>query len=471
MVQQTVRNFRGTTDYYGDDARFRLSVIATIQRVFEAYGFEPLITPMIETEETLNGKYGDEGEMKRFRLAYPNEGGLRYDHTVPLARFMAMNWNKFPLPYRRYAIGPVLRNETVQAGRKREFTQCDFDTVGSSSPIIDAEIVAMNYNVLRDLGFNGGYAVMINDRRLLNAMVKRMNVTDEQEILAIFRAWDKLEKVTPQQAFDGLVDEFVKMEQKRIGREFEKGEEIVAARVATSRLNTIYAAPTEMLYSLKGLPADSVLSQIVKSFPSFEVSEAVKNLSSIVSYITAMGVPDDFYKVDPLLARGLDYYTGPIFETYVTVKGIGSITGGGRFDQLIEKMGGPTLAASGSSFGLERVIGVMAELGLRPDSSQTTQVFMPVFDLSNLTLMEAVFKTAHNLRLTGVNVEVYTGDTRQMRKQLDVANRKGIPLAVIIGSDELNKGEATLKNMTSGSQESVLLNQVPEKATEILQTL
>ena len=425
-MKTQAQSFRGTKDWLGLEMRWRQSVINTVRGVLESFGFEPLETPIIETISTLTGKYGEEGEGKLFRLSGSGtdakRGGLRYDQTVPLARIMAMYWQKVILPYRRYAIGPVFRNESTQAGRFRQFTQCDFDTVGSTSQLVDAEIPAMNYSVLTKLGFPAGsFQIQINDRRLLNALVLTLGVT-EKDSFEVFRAWDKIEKV---------------------GKE-EASRELLTKGLAKAVVDQ-FVSLTETLETVSKMKPDQALGQLAKDVSTTEVVSAVESLTNLFGNIAAMEIPDWAYKFSPLLARGLDYYTGPIFETYAGV--LGSITGGGRFDKLIATLGGPDLPASGSSFGLERVMGVMEELGLKPDNLPVADAYITVFDSKDPKLVQASFEIATMLRLTGLKVEVYTGDQSKLGKQFNIAERKNIPLVFVIGPDELRTDSVTIKDM------------------------
>jgi len=447
-------------------------MVGIISTTFRSFGFEMLETPVIENEETLSGKYGPEGDMKRFRLVMKHKqaAGLRYDHTVPLARFMAMHWNKFPLPYRRFAIGPVFRNESPSAARLRQFTQCDFDTVGTRSPIVDAEIVAMNYEVLNKLGFSGAYTVMINDRRLLNAMVLHLGVADTGDGLAILRAWDKLEKVSLQQAFEQLVEELVIQHTAGVFPSPSDDQIQRLKRSTRSRLETTFLSATEKLLDMKEAPSSRLVDEMMAKFQDQKVHQALEDILTLLQYIDSMGVPSNCYQFNPLMARGLDYYTGPIFETYVKVGGVGSITGGGRFDNLIQQMGGPNMPASGSSFGLERLQEVMRQLGIGIKSTSRPDVLVAIFDISNTTLVQQTFSVASDLRLTGLKVEVYTGDTRGLGKQFQVANSKKIPFVVVVGPDELRNNEVTLKDMGTGHQVSVARRSLVEYLTAALQT-
>jgi histidyl-tRNA synthetase len=422
------QNFRGTQDYLGSDMRWRQSVILTIQQVFQSFGFEPLETPVIETIATLNGKYGEEGDQKLFKLSGSGTelklGGLRYDHTVPLARVMAMYWQKVIMPYRRYAIGPVFRNESTQAGRYRQFTQSDFDTVGSSSLLVDAEIPAINYTVLTRLGFpSGSFQIQVNDRRLLNALAG-IAKANPVETIEIFRAWDKLEKVGRQAVREELTSKGVS---KTVIERFER--------------------LTDVLLSLSQISNTRAFDELQNRLPDDALDAALKDVADLFSYVSAMGVPEWAYRFNPLLARGLDYYTGPIFETFAG--DLGSITGGGRFDKLVAAMGGPDLPASGSSFGLERVLGVMENLGLKPSVLESADVFVTIFNAADAQLVQASFKAASQARLTGKRVEVYTGDQIKLGKQLDIAFRKSIPIVLIIGPDELRAGTVSVKLMNA----------------------
>ncbi len=327
-----IRNYQGTRDFYGDDARQREIVRGIIRSVFELFAFEPLETPALETLDTLKGKGGEEADAKFFNLNMvpPKDGGLRFDHTVPLARFMAMNWNEFPLPYRRFAIGPVWRNDTTGAGRYKEFTQLDFDTVGSTSPVIDAEIVAMKFAVFNQLGFpKNSFQIQVNDRRLLNALAQSIGITDPEQIMAVFRAWDKLEK-TPLPQIQ---------------------KELKGAGLSTSLINS-FNKLTDQLQTITS--TNELLGE------DTELNKELVRIQTLLNNVEAMGVPNWAYRFNPLLARGLAYYTGPIFETWSGDKG--SISGGGRFDNLIEALGGPDMPASGASFGLERILTEMEEL-------------------------------------------------------------------------------------------------------------
>ena len=329
--------------------------------------------------------------------------------------------------------GAVGRNEDPAAGRLRQFTQCDFDTAGTDSPVVDAEIVAMFSAVLNRLGFPSVWEIQINDRRLLNAMVQPIGCKPNQAI-EIFRAWDKLDKASLAQITGELLDKGI------------DGDQVVRFESLTK--------------CLLDLPADQVLDGVEAIFGDI-VKDPIAQLRELKSFILAMGVDSKSFRFVPTLARGLDYYTGPIFEVVVNQKGIGSIAGGGRYDNLVAALGGPELPASGASFGLERLMSVMEDLGLKPESTQTTDVFVTLWDITNPELTKASFGIANNLRLDGYRVEVYTGDARKkLAKQLDICRRKLIPKVIIIGPDEMRQGVVTIKDMTTGGQQIVNKSEV-----------
>lgn len=460
--QRVPRIFRGTRDFVGRDYNVRKWAIDIISNTFERFGFQPLETPMIELEETLRGKYGQEGEAGWFRLSFNEPAGLRYDQTVPLARFMAMNWNEFPRPFRRYVIGPVFRKENVQAGRYRQFTQCDFDTVGSTNPIIDAEIVAMNTMVLGRLGFTDQFQVQMNDRRLLDAIAAEMGFMDPAAVVSVFRAWDKLGK----QSLEEVFDYFVKEVAANRGIPWDK-ESLILPDL--KRENQLFLKRTEQLLELEDLPFEIQMKKLLEVFVSPAVAEAMKNLAQLMNLISGMGVSQQRFVFKPLLARGLAYYTGPIFETTVQGGSV-SITGGGRFDNLVETLGGPDLPASGSSFGLERVINIMEEYGIIPTlPSVPAQLFAVVFGFDNQELVRYLFDVVTGLRLTGLKVEVYTGDARlRVGKQFDIARRKGIPIALIIGEDEMQAGAVSFKVLETGRQFTVSKDVLAEQISQYL---
>lgn len=425
MSKIVARNYRGTQDWLAEDVILRQQVIGVLRRTFEEFGFEPLETPEIELRSVLKGKYGEEGD----RLTYffqkgKAEIGLRYDHTVPLARVVSQHEDKLVLPYRRYTIGPVFRADKPQKGRLRQFTQCDFDIVGAASPIADAEVVVLTYTALKRLGFDQ-FEVQVCDLRLLNGMARAIGADTPELVLAFLRGWDKIERAKKQQISEEL---------KKAG--------------ASPKLTSKFLQTTDQLRNIKG-DGYKVVKEIRRLFPRQPlVKQGTEVLEKMLGYIANFGVPDRFYRVNPCLARGLTYYTGPIFETVVKKGRVGSITGGGRFDDLIETLGGPSLPATGSSFGLERITSVMDKLGIVKPKKTATQVFVATFNPKSRELVENAIELVTQLRSHDINAELYMGKD-SIGKQLQLADRRGVPIAIFAGSNELKRGIVTIKDLTA----------------------
>lgn len=409
---QTLKGFR---DFLPEEMVIRQKVINTLKEVFEAYGFQPLETPALEYAETLLGKSGEETDT----LAYTFEDkggrkvGLRYDLTVPVSRVLAQYQDQIPLPFKRYQIQNIWRAEKPQKGRYREVTQCDIDSFGSSSPLADAEIIAIVYDCLKKLGFEK-FMIKINSRQLLFELIKNLNIGQDKQF-AIVRTIDKLEKID-------LVG--VKKELKRLGLAEEK---------------------------------------IKKLFSLIEKVQPDENLKELFTYLEWLGVDRNSFQFEPTLARGLDYYTGPIFEAVVEEPKIGSIAGGGRFDQLITDLGGPNIPATGVSFGLDRICDLIKEQKLWPElSSTSTRVLVTVFSLENL---KNSIEIANKLRKAEIATELYLDPETKIDKQLKYADKKGIPYVIIIGPEEIKKEVVTIKEMKTGKQETLSLDQVIKKLT------
>ncbi len=430
-------NFKGTRDIAGKDMMVRQFVTDTARRVFESFGFVPLQTPVIEKMETLMGKYGEEAENLLFHLAKPHEdGGLRYDHTVPLARFAGNNWQELPKPYKRYSIGPVFRGENTQAGRYREFIQCDFDTLGTNSLLVDAEIVAINVEFLQKIGFTNQFKIQIGDRRFLNALVNEFGF-DQKANPIVMRAWDKLDKIT----LDESADYFEKETQKLNIENADKEK---------------YLKITSDLLSIKDKTNNEKFIELKKMFASKNIQDEISNLEKLFDTINNLGVEEMFYELNPVLARGLSYYTGPIFETIVIDGGIGSISGGGRYDNLISALGGPDVPASGSSFGLDRLLDVMEKLNITPKVINSTQVLVTIYDQENNNLIKKSLEVAKFLREQNIKTEIFEGN-QNLGKQFSYASDKSIPFAIVIGSDELTKNMVSIKNLETREQKLVEL--------------
>lgn len=404
----TPRTLKGFRDFLPEEARKRQYVIDILRSVFESYGFEPLETPALEYEEILAGKYGDEGE--RLMYKFEDKGGrkvaLRYDQTVPLARVVAQYANDLPLPFKRYQIQNVWRGENPQAGRFREFLQCDIDTVGTSSLLADAEIIEIASTALETLGFEK-FKILINDRKVFSGLIE-----DSNKLPAIVRAIDKIKKVGREKVIDEMVSS---------GLEKELTERILQ---------------------------------------TLEAQKPTGNINRLIDYLKSLGLSEENFEFAPFLARGLDYYTGTIFELIIQGEAGKSIGGGGRYDNLIGMFSNKSIPAVGFSFGFDRLIEAMEAQNLFPSELATTKVLVTVFSMK---FGEESIKVANMLREKGINAEIYLDAEVKMDKQLKYADKKGIPYVVILGPDEVKQNLVTLKNMQTKKQKQVSPALLPDE--------
>ena len=422
---------RGMRDILPQKMLLRQYVIGEIEKVFQRFGFEPLQTPVLELRETLMGKYGEDAE-KLIYDARHREGkedlSLRYDLTVPLTRVMAM-YPELVKPFKRYQIAPVFRAERPQKGRYREFYQCDADIVGSRSMLADAEIVTMVYTILTQLGFTS-FVTKINNRKILTGIGQYAGMPDEM-LGGLYRSIDKLEKI----GADGVREEMAKSQIP--GQVIEKMMELVA--VPSGNFGEIRELMGNVAVAMQGLD----------------------ELEELAAYLSDSGVPRANYQFDFSMARGLAYYTGPIYETVVTEPKIGSLTGGGRYDELMGLFSNQALPMTGTSFGIERIIDVMDELAMYPPTvgKTVTQVLVTVF---NRDLFGASIRVANALRAAGINTELAL-DADGLGKQLKYAAAKSIPFAVIIGPDEAAARQVTLRDLSSGEQVVIAESELAER--------
>lgn len=440
---------KGTRDFLPEQMLRRQLVMNTIRTIFEKYGYEPLETPSIETLEVLSGKYGEEGEQLIFkvlkrgtgiekvgrsisqftisRLSDIVEEALRYDLTVPLCRVVAMYQNEITLPFKRYQMQPVWRGDKPQKGRYREFYQCDADTVGSSSMLADAETIALIHEILTALGFNK-FKIRINNRKILSGIVEYAGVEagrGNEVCIAI----DKLEKI----GIDGV------------------RQELHERDIPLSAINKILP-----ILEITG-SAKSILSDITTFLKDSAIGlEGIHEIDELIGYVTDLGIPPENYAIDLYLARGLTYYTGPIYESVVEQPSIGSLTGGGRYDQLVGMFLGTDIPATGTTIGIERIIDVMTELNMFPESRTKTQVLVTIFDENT---KKASLTIARQLRAAGINTEIFF-EVGGLKKQFKYANRKGIPFVAILGPEEIQNNLISVKNMNSGEQTHVTLEQM-----------
>lgn len=404
---------KGMRDILPAELRKRRFIIERIQRVFESFGFEPLQTPAVERIETLMGKYGDEGNKLIFRILARGKAGeqgkadsaLRYDLTVPLARVVAMN-PQLPLPFKRYQIQPVWRADRPQRGRFREFYQCDVDVVGTKNALAEAECVAIVHQALVDLGFTA-FKVRLNDRRILRAMVSEIDSLDRE--VDILVAIDKLDKIGEEGVRSNLLEQGFSVDQ--VDRLFDM-------------LNT-------------------------GNIPNVEAE--VANLESIQQMAHAMGVSPDRVEIDYTLARGLDYYTGPVFETVLTDDNIGSVSGGGRYDGLIGMFGKQQVPAVGVSLGLERLITIMEERQMLSDTAGKADIWVTVFDADHQVHS---LQIAQELREAGYRTLV-SMKSGKLGKQFKKAHNSGVRWVIVCGPDDVENNTVQLKDLHNSVQDSV----------------
>jgi histidyl-tRNA synthetase len=421
VARSSAQRLKGFRDFLPEAMALRKHVIASFERVFQRYGYLPLETPTLEYAETFERKTSEEVEtlMYRFTDAGDRRVGLRYDLTVPLARVVAMH-PELPLPFKRYHIAPVWRAERPQRGRFREFWQCDVDTVGSAEPSADAESVAVAADCLDAAGFRE-YRVLLNNRKTLAALARYSGAPPEQAG-RIYRSIDKLSKVGPEGVREDLL---------------ARGLEPAAAdRVL--QLVGLEGDNRERLLGMEHLLADDP-----------EGLAGVREMQAILDLLPCFGVAEGRCVVDPALARGLDYYTGVVFETVVDEPKVGSVMGGGRYDELVGVFSGRRLPTVGASLGLERILEVLEELHLVEAPRVGANVLVTVFDSGSLP---ESLRLATELRGAGLRVEVYLGPPGGLRKQLQHADRLGIPAALLLGPDERAAEEVTIRDMRTGDQ-------------------
>lgn len=429
---------RGMRDILPEKMILRRHVIATIEEVFELFGFEPLQTPALELAETLMGKYGPEAEKLMFDARH-REGkealSLRYDLSVPLSRVVA-SYPELIKPFKRYQIAPVWRAERPQKGRYREFYQCDADIVGTGSMLADAEIVAVINTILSRLGFEH-FQIKVNNRKLLSAIGRYAGVPPSL-LGGLYRSIDKLEKV----GIDGVREELFK--------------------------NEIPSPVVERMLDLVSIPVSDLQALNSRMGDIREADSGIAELTQLLDYAQGLGVPSGNIRIDFTMVRGLEYYTGPIFETVVTEPKIGSLTGGGRYDELIGMFSKQSLPATGTTIGIERIIDVMDELNRFPrDLGKTvTQVQVTCFDEPR---RQDSLRVAGYLRQAGIKTEIWF-DSDGLGKQLKYAAAKGIPYAVIIGPDEAFAKAATLRDLNTGAQLQVPQSDLAQVVRERLRS-
>jgi histidyl-tRNA synthetase len=453
---------RGMRDFLPSDVRKREYVIGIIKEVYQKYGFEPLETPSVENLETLTGKYGEEGNQLIFKILKRGEKldlehgekglsdlALRYDLTVPLARVVANYKNELPKFFKRYQIQPVWRADRPARGRYREFYQCDVDAIGSSSMIVEAELISAVCEILERLGFED-FVVRLNHRELLAQIVESAFISKEKTTDALV-ALDKLDKIGSEGVQKELIERGINQENAELFTAMFEG--FKGLEKANENRNKI------------GFDAfnQAFINRWDEGYDDND-SESRKVLREIESLIklTGKGFAGKYVKIDPSLARGLSYYTGAIFEIVLTNGDFaGSIGGGGRYDGLIGMFGKEEIPACGFSLGLERILVVMEERGMFPESLQTTSADVLITIWNEESIAESL-KLANELRATGLRVLVYP-EADKLGKQFKYAGSINVPYVCILGENELAENKVAVKNMLTGEQEIVAREEVASK--------
>lgn len=439
----------GFLDYLPAKYLAREKMLRTIEKVFRSYGFDPIETPRVEFMKTLSGEQSDTGKNvfqiqsrhDKERLAMP------FDHTVPFARLLAANpYNAkkrtgIQLPWRRMVVGPVFRGEKPQAGRFRQFYQFDVDIAGSDSMIADAEIVAIIYSTFKVLGIEK-FLVRINNRKILNGLAEVAGIKDRGEAKAeditkeMMRILDKLNKI----GFKEVISEL----KKKPGSEHDE----------TPNLTKTTIDKIKAYLEISGENQDRI-NQCQKIFKGVKVAEeGIDELRKILAYLEAMGIPSQFVSIDFSIARGLDYYTGPVFETILLeAPQYGSVFGGGRYNDLVKRFTGQELPATGVSLGVDRLFSALDHLNLIDQSSETVSEVLilrlnPDRDFKYLEM-------ANEIRSQGVNTEVCLLDDTTFQSQFNYAVSRGVKFVVICGEDEFNKDIVQIKNLKTRQQKEI----------------
>jgi histidine--tRNA ligase len=445
---------KGTRDFSPAEVAKRNYLMNTLKEAFTAFGFQPIETPSFENYDTLMGKYGEEGDRLIFKILNSgdftqgvkqedwelknpqkltpqiSEKALRYDLTVPFARYVVQHQNELTFPFKRYQMQPVWRADRPQKGRFREFYQCDADVVGSTSLWQEVEFVQLYDAVFTALNLKG-VTIKINNRKILSGFAEMIGETDK--LIDFTVALDKLDKI---------------------------GEEGVIKEMAERGISAAAIEKIKPIFALKGTFAEK-LSALKEILQNSEIGlKGIEELTFIENQISALGLQTAFLDLDVTLARGLNYYTGAIFEIAAPAGvQMGSIGGGGRYDDLTSIFGLKGMSGIGISFGLDRIGLVMEELDLFPASLSST-VEVLCLNFGNAEALQSM-KLLQRLRAMGKKAELYP-DAAKIKKQMDYANKRNIPFVAMIGESELAKGTFVLKNMLTGTQEEYLIQEIEE---------
>ena len=436
------RTLKGFRDFLPEAMIPRERLIERVTKVYRNYGFCPIDTPVLEYLEILMGKGSEETDKQlyRFKDSGGRDVGMRFDLTVPFARFSAQHLGEIGVPFKRYHLAKVWRGENTQAGRYREFMQCDFDTIGTTGVISDIETALVINDILErvDLRTEGSFdkfTVHINSRKILNGALEKIGLS--QSAVPVLRALDKLAKIG--------------------------SDAVVAEMTQTANATEDQARAILDVASVKGTN-EEILSRLETLLEGAELGlEGVAELRQILEAVKAAGVPEQRFVLDVSIARGLDYYTGVIFESFLDeLPSLGSVCSGGRYDNLAELYTKQKLPGVGASLGLDRLFAGLEELNMIEKVFSTAEVFIPLFD-ANLSAQYCA--VAAQLRKRGIGVELYP-EPKKLGQQLKYADKKGFKFALVVGSDEAERGVANLKDLRSGGQQEVSLD--PEALASVL---
>ena len=404
-----------------------------IQKSYEKFGFLPIDTPIIEMSDVLLAKAGGETEKQIYRFQKgDNDLALRFDLTVPLAKYVTEYYNDLSFPFRRYQIGKVYRGERPQKGRFREFYQCDIDIIGDGelSIINDAEMPAVIYSTIKDLGFKD-FTICINNRKLLSGLFKELDL--EEKSVDIMRIIDKIEKIGKENVIECLKD----------------------LQLSENQINDIMN-----FIEISGTTEEKIDSLEKLNYTNEIFNEGLEELKQVVKYVKAFGVPNSNFKVDLTIARGLDYYTGTVYETFLNeYRELGSVCSGGRYDNLAEYYTDKKLPGVGISIGLTRLFYKLNELNaLKEEQNSIAKVLVVSMVEDNSKALEV----ATELRSENINAEVYL-ENKKIKAKFKYADRLAIPYVIVIGEDEIANNTVTLKNMQTGEQETLKIEEVIKK--------
>jgi len=418
------RTLKGFRDFLPATMIPRERLMETARQVYRSFGFLPIDTPTLEYAEILCGKGSDETDRQMYRFQHGrHDVAMRFDLTVPLARFVAQHASELGFPFKRYHLGPVWRGENTQAGRYREFVQCDFDTIGTTSITSDIETALVIYDLMQAIGFQR-FTIRMNNRKVLNGILQQADLA--QHSVAILRALDKLPKI-------GL----------------EKTEqEMLATTPATSP----QLQPILKLAEIGGDAAEVLrqLDDLCRGNPLAE--EGQQQLSQIVSALSSVGITSQHLQIDVTIARGLDYYTGTIYETFLDdLPSIGSVCSGGRYDHLAQLFTKQELPGIGASLGLDRLLAAMQELNMIPQEKTTADAMIVHF---GLPFLNEYLKLAADLRKQGLGIAIFP-DAKKLDQQFKYADRNGFNAVIIAGSEEWESGKVKIKWLASGEQVEV----------------